>query len=355
MSIEFSDNILLYILVGFSALILALYVILNIFDRYYSKLSKKIRGYGFKLGLLSLILLLIAMVVIPNIILPIKSGHVGVLWQRFGGTLLGAPFKEGSVMVFPWNKLAIYKTRFQMSSIKINAVSSEGLKIGLHLDFRHALNRKNVPLIHKIMGEDYLNILVIPEVESSARLIISAYTAEQVYGASREKIQQEIYKNTLDALLLNIQRKQDEIEIQHDSELKFIHLEDILIRDVLLPEKVHEAIVAKVNQMYLNQEYIVRLEVAKKEALRKVTEAKGIADFQKTVVGGISETYLRWRGIEATLELAKSNNAKIVVIGGGKDGLPLILNTADSVTSTESGSPAIDSSKKNSEKKEAIK
>ena len=99
-----------------------------------------------------------------------------------------------------------------------------------------------------------------------------------------------------------------------------------------LPDKVHAAIISKVNQNYLNAEYDIRLLVADKEAQRKEKAAAGIAAFQAKVSGGISETYLRWRGIEATVELAKSNNAKVVIIGGGKDGLPLILNTDGAVS-----------------------
>ena len=255
--------------------------------------------------------------------------HTTRLWKRFGGgTMPGEPFNEGTVLVFPWDRLTIYSSRFQTTEISVEAVTSEGLKINLNIVVRYRPVRSNIPTLHKLVGEAYAKILILPEIGSSARLIISGYTAEQIYANKREEIQTNIFNNANTALTLN------ERQLIHDENVqniyKLIHLEDVLIRGVVLPEKVDMAIVSKVNQKYLNEEYVIRLQVAKKEAQRKETEAEGIAAFQAKVAGGISETYLRWRGIEATLELAKSHNAKVVVIGGGKDGLPLILNTESS-------------------------
>src|ERR1043166_13293 len=85
----------------------------------------------------------------------------------------------------------------------------------------------------------------------------------------------------------------------------------------------------KVEQYYLVQEYGFRVEREKKESECKQIEAYGIRDFQQTVTQGISDSYVRWRGIEATLQLAQSPNTKIVIIGSGKDGLPVILGNVD--------------------------
>src|SRR5262249_56587558 len=82
------------------------------------------------------------------------------------------------------------------------------------------------------------------------------------------------------------------------------------------------------------EEYKFRVEREKRESERKKIEAEGIREFQQTVAQGISVSYLRWRGGEATLQLAQSNNSKVVIIGGNKDGLPLILGNLDSSPTT---------------------
>ena len=278
-----------------------------------------------------LVVLLVLLVLVPHILVKVDSGEAGVLWQRFGGgTKLGEPYEEGTVLVLPWDHLTIYSTRFQNMEVPVEAVTSEGLKIKLNLVVRYRPIKPELPLLHKLVGEHYSDVMIKPEVGASSRLVVSSYTAEEVYGELRQEVQKKIFDGTNTALRLNERQLLKDLGINEMS--KFLHLEDVLLRDVLLPKRVNEAIVNKVNQKYLDEEYVTRIEVAKKEAIRKQTEAEGIAAFQETVAGGISETYLRWRGIEATLELAKSNNAKVVVIGGGDDGLPLILNTESSLS-----------------------
>jgi regulator of protease activity HflC (stomatin/prohibitin superfamily) len=233
------------------------------------------------------------------------------------------------------------------------AVTSEGLKVTLDIVVRFRPVINNIPELHKIIGERYINRLIIPEVGSFARMIVSNYKAEEVYSIKREMIQTSIFNKVNASLSINEKVLTREKEKQELS--KFIYLEDVLIRDVELPNKVNVAIINKVNQKYLYDEYITRIKVAEKEAARKQTEAKGIADFQATVSGGISENYLRWRGIEATIDLAKSDNSKVVVIGAGSDGLPLILNTEHSIQANKSPNPGSGSViQAGSEKQEAI-
>ncbi len=325
MNINLPDALLLYIIIGFITLIVVLYLALNISKKYSSNVIKKIRNSRFKILLTFLILLLVAVLSMKVVLIPILPGYVGVYWKRFGGTVLGAPFNEGSVIVAPWNKLILYNRRFQIKKVQALAVSSEGLKVTLNIDIRYAINVPKAPLLHKLVGEEYPKVMLVPEVESAARLIVSSYTAEQVYSTDRTIIQNKIFSRVTEDMLLKHEYEDRDFKLMPAPTL--IRLEDILISDVILPKKIDEAIENKVKQYYLDQEFVIKLKVAKKEALRKHIEAEGIADFQSTVVGGISETYLKWRGIEATLELAKSNNAKVVVIGGGKNGLPLILNT----------------------------
>lgn len=317
------------------ALALFIYLIYLLLKRFKPTSAKAMLKYRFRASIALLVSIVVMLVVLPHVLLPISAGQVGVLWKRFdGGTLIDEPFAEGTVLVMPWDKLVTYSSRFQTRSFAVEAVTNEGLKLHLEMIARYRPVRQNIPLLHKLVGEHYADVLLVPEVGSSARLLISAHTAEQVYTNKRELIQTQLFNHVNRQLKLN---ESQLLKSHNMTELsEFVQLEDVLIREILLPEKVNAAIINKVNQNYLEEEYTMRLKVADKEAQRKMKEAEGIAAFQAKVSGGISETYLRWRGIEATVELAKSNNAKVVVIGSGKDGLPLILNTDSSL----SGSPA---------------
>jgi regulator of protease activity HflC (stomatin/prohibitin superfamily) len=106
-------------------------------------------------------------------------------------------------------------------------------------------------------------------------------------------------------------------------------LYDILVTGIELPAAIVAAINRKTEQYYIAEEYKFRVEREKRESERKKIEAEGIRDFQQTVSQGISDSYLRWRGIEATLQLSQSTNSKVIVIGTGKDGLPVILGNGD--------------------------
>lgn len=330
MPIVLPPGIILLVILAILILYLVVNKLLQGFEKKLPKFSKLIRRYRFRFVIVSLISIFLILIIAPVVLQPIRPGEVGVLWRRFaGGTQVNTPFQEGTIFVYPWDHLYIYTSRFQTLEIDVVAVTSEGLKITLNTAVRFRPLRNSIPLLHKLVGEEYIKRLIIPEVGSSARLVVSAYTAEEVYSKKRDEVQTAVFNFVNSSLSINEYKLTRAKEAPKLS--KFIHLEDILIRDVLLPEKVDLAIINKVNQKYLDEEYEIRLEVAKKEARRKQAEAQGIAAFQATVSGGISENYLRWRGIEATLELAKSDNSKIVVVGGGKDGLPLILNAENSL------------------------
>jgi len=181
-----------------------------------------------------------------------------------------------------------------------------------------------------------LTSVVNPEIGSQARQVISQYTAEAVY-TSRDQIQKEIRDATQRSLAANLNKlvqpeamEQPDPRHYNDFLQDAIQILDTLVLSIELPPDIVAAINRQTEQYYMIQEYKFRVEREAEESKRKQIEADGIAAFQKTVSQGISESYLRWRGIEATLMLAQSPNAKVVVIGSGKDGLPIILNTEPS-------------------------
>ncbi|RZM80173.1 peptidase [Pseudoalteromonas rubra] len=332
MNIILPPDLMLIGLAGACLLILIANLVMRVLRRYKPAWRKRILSWRFRAGLTLLICLFLIVALVPFIFIRVDSGEVAVLWKRFGGgTYLDQHFKEGTVLVMPWDKLIIYNGRFQTAHESIDAITKEGLRITLNVTVRYRPVIEHVPYLHQLVGPNYLEEMVLPEVASAVRMIVSDFRAEEVYSHQRMAIQKRLLKDVLDELHI-----QEESILEQSDHMKdghaLVNLDDMLIKRVDVPDKVHEAIISKVNQSYLNEEYAMRLEVAKKEAQRKKTEAQGIADFQETVAGGISETYLRWRGIEATIELAKSNNAKVVVIGSGKDGLPLILNTESSLS-----------------------
>jgi len=230
--------------------------------------------------------------------------------------------------------------RIQSKSEIYNAISSDGVNLIATMNIRFRLRREFIPQLHQVIGPDYVSLLG-PEVASRMREVISQYTAEQVYSTARQKIQEEIKDRVIQRL--------GERYLEHEGISPYRVpirdagvLYDTLLHEIKLPAEVITAINRKAEQYYVSQEYIYRVDRERRESERKKIEAEGIRDFQQTVAQGISDSYLRWRGIEATLELARSNNAKIVIIGGGKDGLPIILGNVDTPVAPRAGAAQID-------------
>jgi hypothetical protein len=190
--------------------------------------------------------------------------------------------------------------------------------------------------------------LVRPEIGNRAREIIAEYTAEEVYSTKRQEIQKRIRTHT-EAMLGQsmVQRSVEESEYGEHYRVPLdamLNLYDTLVLGLELPQSVVAAINRKVEQYYLVQEYAFRVDREKKESERKRIEAEGIRAFQQIVSQGISDSYVRWRGIEATLQLAQSPNSKIVIIGSGKDGLPVILGNVDTPIPAKGAASAPDNS-----------
>lgn len=268
----------------------------------------------------TMILALLIAALWPSMAYTIPAGHVGVLWLRFaGGTVTdGARLRgEGMTVIFPWDKLFVYDARMRYVTETYDAISADGMEIQATVSVRFRLNRDLIGLLHRDVGEDYVNNLLLPEIGSHVRTQIAHYSAEQVYSTERDTIQTSLagYVN---------QRLSSNPGMGGEGRT-FLAVNDVLIRGIQLPPVIVAAINRKIEQFYANQEYDFRLLREAKEAERRRIEGQGIQQFQQIVSQGISESYLRWRGIEATLQLAQSQNAKVVIIGGA-DGLPLILN-----------------------------
>jgi regulator of protease activity HflC (stomatin/prohibitin superfamily) len=170
-----------------------------------------------------------------------------------------------------------------------------------------------------------VKVLAQPGIGSVTREVIAQYNAEQVYSTARQEIQDKIRSVVEARLSEKMMEHEGEEESYRVALQETFILYDILVTGIELPAAIVAAINRKTEQYYIAEEYKFRVEREKRESERKRIEAEGIRDFQQTVSQGITESYLRWRGIEATLQLSQSANAKVVVIGSGKDGLPIIL------------------------------
>src|SRR5215813_3508389 len=277
---------------------------------------------------------LVAIVLYPHMVVTVPSGQVGVLWKRFGGGTVLDPRKlknEGFNLISPWNRVFLYDLRLQSFTEPYNAISSDGVSLTATVIVRFRLQRDAVPVLHQAIGPNYEKVLVQPGIGSLTRQVIAQYTAEQVYSTARQEIQDKIrslVEERLSEKMMEHAGEEGE-ESYRVSMSDTFHLYDILVTGIELPAAIVAAINRKTEQYYIAEEYKFRVEREKRESERKKIEAEGIRDFQQTVSQGISESYLRWRGIEATLQLSQSTNSKVVLIGSGKDGLPIILGNVD--------------------------
>jgi len=295
------------------------------------------------LSFIALIGLLIVVVLWPYVVITVPSGYVGVLWKRFNGldlycwcwvgrgTVLDPRElrEEGLHIIWPWDKLYLYNLRLQSTTQTYNAISKDGVNVKAQISVRFQLLHNSVAVLHKFIGPDFLTSVVDPEMGSQARQVISQYTGEAVY-TSREQIQKQLRDATQRSLAANLNKlvqpeamEQPDPKHYNDFLQDAIQILDTLVLSIELPPDIVAAINRQTEQYYMIQEYKFRVQREAEESKRKQIEADGIAAFQKTVSQGISESYLRWRGIEATLLLSQSPNAKVVVIGSGRDGLPI--------------------------------
>ncbi|MFT4544750.1 MAG: prohibitin 1 [Bacteroidia bacterium] len=238
----------------------------------------------------------------------INAGEAGVLFKTFGGGVdTEQTYGEGFHVIAPWNKMIRYEVRQNELMEQMAVLSANGLEITVDLSAWYHPEASKLPLLHQEKGQDYLNRLVKPAVRSATRSVVGRYTPEQIYSSKRDAIQQEIYEETRIIL-----------------ERQYIKLNEVLIRDITLPSTIKTAIENKLKQEQESLEYEFRLQREEKEAERIRIEAQGKADANRILNASLTSNILKEKGIAATLELAKSPNAKVVVVGNS-DGLPLIL------------------------------
>lgn len=263
-----------------------------------------------KIALPAVFILILAVILVSKSAITIGSGEAGVLYRTFGDGVVTdePPLGEGFHIVAPWNKVFIYEVRQQEVFEKMQVLSSNGLEIKLDASAWFEPKRESLGKLHQEKGEAYVQRVLLPTIRSAARSVVGRYTPEQLYSSKRDAIQVEIFEETLKIV--------DE---------QYIQLNQILIRDVTLPPTIKEAIERKLKQEQESLEYEFRLVTAKKEAEKVTIEAQGKADANRILSASLTDKILQDKGIDATLRLSESPNAKVVIVGSGDSGLPLIL------------------------------
>ncbi len=263
-----------------------------------------------KIALPAIFILIATVILISKSAVTIGSGEAGVLYKTFGGGVVTdePPMGEGFHIVAPWNKVFIYEVRQQELFEKMKVLSSNGLEIQIDASAWYQPIRKELGNLHQSLGEGYLDRVIKPAIRSAARSVVGRYTPEQLYSSKRDAIQDEIFEETKKIL--------DKQNVQ---------LNEVLVRDVTLPETIKTAIERKLKQEQESLEYEFRLVTAKKEAEKVTIEAQGKADANRILSASLTDKILQDKGIDATLKLSQSPNSKVVIVGSGDSGLPLIL------------------------------
>ena len=260
-----------------------------------------------KIGLPVIFIIGAVILLISKTAVTIGPGEGGVLFERFGdGIVTDKTYGEGFQIVAPWNSMLIHKVRQQSISDEMNVLSVNGLEVKVNGTIWYEPEFENLGSLIKTKGEDYENELLGPAVNAAARSVVGRYTPEQLYSSKRDVIEQEILDevvNLLDGQFLNVKR--------------------VLVEDVKLPNTIKNAIESKLKQEQESLEYEFRLVTADKEAQKVRIEAQGKADANKILSASLNDRILQDKGIEATVKLSESPNSKVIVIGSGKNGLPI--------------------------------
>ena len=249
---------------------------------------------------------LILIILLFSSITKVPTGTVGVL--TLFGRVTGEVLPEGMHLINPLKSSNEMSIRTQELKESASVPSSEGLVINLDTSLIYHLNPEKAAEAYQKIGPNYVLVLVEPNLRAAIREATASHSANALYTGEREAVARQIF---------------DQLTTQLGA--RGILVENVLLRDIQLPQTLKASIESK---QQAEQEALAmnfRLQKEKQEAERKRIEAAGIRDFQQIVAQGISPALLEWKGIEATENLSKSANAKVVVIGNSKNGLPLIL------------------------------
>jgi len=259
--------------------------------------------------ILGVIAFIVVMALSSSLFFTISASERAVMFYPFGkGLDKDNIIGPGTHIKSPWNDRYIYKVNEMSSEENMDVLDKNGLSIHIDVTVRYYPIPDKIGYIHEQFTADYETVLVIPEVRSTVRQVMGRYTAEEIYSTKRAEVETAIKSET--ELILNKNN---------------VHATAVLIRSIALPEQIKQAIENKLQQEQEALAYQFRLDKEKSEAERKRIAAEGESRANLIINNSLTDKLLKMRGIEATLELSKSPNTKIIIVGSGKDGMPLIL------------------------------
>jgi len=260
-------------------------------------------------GLAGIGTVIFALLAFAQLFVVVPAGYVGVV--DFFGVVSERSLPAGINMVNPLAKVKKFSIQTQEIKETMQVLSREGLTIGLEISVLYRLNPDSAARMYQtVLNGDYETIVLIPQFRSISRSVTASFQASALYSSDRER------------LGIGIQN-----ELAAEVASRGVIVESTPLRNVALPTQLTEAIEQKQRAEQESQRMEFILAKERQEAERKRIEAKGISDFQTIVSQGISDQLLRWKGVEATEKLAQSANTKVIIVGAGKDGLPVILDT----------------------------
>ncbi|MFH0798790.1 MAG: prohibitin family protein [Pseudomonadota bacterium] len=270
------------------------------YEEFHALFAKYRKGKWVVIGVFAALLVLIKCITV------IPAGNVGVM--EFFGNVYDTSLQAGIHVVNPFLTIHKMSIRTQQVTEEATVPSREGLTVNLDISVLISLNPATAPEVYKTIGMSYQDVIVNPQLRSVVRGVTAGYDAKALYTAERELLASQMYD-----------------QLKPMVEARGVLLESVLLRAVKRPAILSTAIEKKLEAEQQAEQMKFVLDRETQEAERKRIEAKGITDFNSTVNLGLSDAVLKLRGIEATRELAKSENSKIIVVGSGKDGLPIIL------------------------------
>lgn len=278
------------------------------FDWCFGGLWRFAQRYKVTVIISGLLICILALFFAPSIFVTIKAGEAGVLYRRFfGGTVRNHVYGEGLHAIWPWDSMAIYTVRVQQVLRDIDVLDHNGLQFKLHAAIRYFPEYDVLPLLHQKVGPDYAEKIVVPEVESVLRTTAGNFNAEELY-TTQHSVLARIANEALDQVNEN-----------------FVIIQDVIIRSIELPKPIKEAIERKQEEQQLAAAYVYKIDRETQEAKRKLIEANGTKEANEVITQSLNADIMKWAGIQATLSLSTSPNAKVIVIGNSADGMPIIL------------------------------
>jgi regulator of protease activity HflC (stomatin/prohibitin superfamily) len=239
----------------------------------------------------------------------INATQRAVIFYKFGNGLdKDNVIQPGFHTKAPWNEVYVYNVQETSRDENMDILDKSGLSIHMDVTVRFNPLPDKIGYIYEKFNVDYVNVLVVPEIRSAVRQVMGRFTAEEIYSTKRAEVESTIKAEAEKVLLANN-----------------VNMVALLIRSIVLPDQIRIAIESKLQQEQEALAYQFRLDKEKSEAERKRIAAEGESRANNIINNSLSDKLLKMRGIEATLELAKSPNSKVVIVGSSKDGLPMIL------------------------------